>query len=144
MLLNIHTNTQHVTWKPIWTKTTRCSSLSIGMRKQMHLLSVHNATDSIQDLLFYLYRLLLPLMLSDILYLYHYTLLLCSDMHTAWIDSTFSICLCTQLQNLYFDALNDLDSLTKTIYLQSSSSVFSKSLENYSKVLYRLIRSKTI
>ena len=64
----------------------------------MHLFSIHKATDSIQDILLYLYKLLLPLMHSSLLYLYHSTLLLRSDPHTAWIDSTFSICLHTQLQ----------------------------------------------
>ena len=36
-LLKIHTYTQHVTWKPIREKNTRCSSSRIGMRKLMHL-----------------------------------------------------------------------------------------------------------
>ena len=142
-LLNIHTYTHHVTWKPIQEKTVRCSSSGIGMRKQMHLLSIHKAIDFVQDLIFYLYILILCLMLFDLLYIYHSTLLLLNDLHTAQIDSTFSICLCTQLQNHYSDALNDLDSLTKTIYLQSSSSIFSKSLETYSKLLYQLISSKS-
>ena len=57
-LFNIHTYTQHVTWKPIQAKTTRCSSFGIGMRKQMHLLFVHKAIDSVQALLFYLYKLI--------------------------------------------------------------------------------------
>ena len=64
----------------------------------MHLLFVHRAIDVVQDILFYLYRLLLPLILSIFLYLYHSTLLLLSDPHIAWIESTFSICLGTQLQ----------------------------------------------
>ena len=96
-LLNIHTYTQHITWKPIREKTTRCSSSRICMRKQMHLLSVHKATYSVQYLIFYLYRLLPPLMLFDLLYPYHSTLLLLSDTHTASIDSTFFIYLRTQL-----------------------------------------------
>ena len=141
-LLNIHTYTQHITWKPIWEKTARCSSSGIGMRKQMHLLSIHKAIDYVQDLLFYLHRLLLPLMLSNLLYLYLSTLLILRNPHTSWIDSTFSTCMHTQLQNQYSNALSDPDSLTKTINFQSSSSVFSKSLETYSKLLYQLISSK--
>ena len=123
-LLNIHTYTQHVTWKSIREKTTRYSSSGIGMRKQMLLFSIHKATDSIQDLLFYIYRLLLPLMLFVLLYIYHSTLLLLSDMHIAQIDSTFSTCQHTQLNNLYSDALSDTESLTKKSYLKSGSSVF--------------------
>ena len=73
----------------------------------MHLLSVYQATNSVQDLLFYLYRLPLPLTLSDILYLYLSTLLLLSDTHTAWIDSTFSIYLRIQLQIYYSNALSN-------------------------------------
>ena len=79
----------------------------------MHLLYVHKATDSVQYLLFYLYIFLLPLMLYDILYLYHSTLLLLSDPHIAWINSTFPTHLCNQLQNLYSDALSDTKSLTR-------------------------------
>ena len=112
-LLNIHTYTQHVTWKPIWEKTTRFYSSSIGMRKQMHLLSVYKAIDSIKYLLFYLYIFLLPLMLYVLLYLYHSTLLLLSDPHTTWIKSTFSIYLRNQLQIHYSDALNDLELPTR-------------------------------
>ena len=105
-LLNIHTYTQHVTWKPIWEKTTRFSSYGIGMRKEMHLLSAHKSTNFVQDLLFYLYRLLLPLFLFVLLYPYFSTLLL-RDLHTTWIEVTFSICLRTQLQIHYSDALNN-------------------------------------
>ena len=141
-LLNIHTYTRHAAWKPIRKKTTMCTSSGIGIRKQMHLLFVHKAIEFVQYLLSCLYIILLPLTLSVFLYLYHSTLLLLSDLNTSWIDSTFYICLRTQLQNHYFDALNDTDSLTKTIYLQSSSSVFSKSLDTYSKLLYHLISSK--
>ena len=79
----------------------------------MHLFSIHKDTDSVQDLLFYLYRLPLPLILSDILYLYHSTIFLLSDPHTAWIDSTFYIFLRTQLYIHYSDALNDPESLNK-------------------------------
>ena len=106
-LLIIHTYTQHVTWKPIQEKSTRCSSSGNGMRKQMHILSVHKAIDYAQDILFYPYILILPLMLSILLYLYHSTLLLLSDPHIAWIEQKFSISIRTQLQIHYSDALND-------------------------------------
>ena len=78
----------------------------------MHLLSMHKAADSVQDLLFYLYRLFLPLMLSDLLSFSFYSTSP-SDPHIAWIDSTFPTHLCTQLQNLYSDALNDIKPLTR-------------------------------
>ena len=55
----------------------------------MHLLSAQEAVDSVQDLLFYLYRLFLPLMLSDLLSFSLYSTPT-SDLHTAWIDLTFS------------------------------------------------------
>ena len=89
----------------------------------MHLLFAHKATYSIQDLLFYLYRLFLPLMLSDLISFSSYSTPT-SDLHTARIDSTFPTRLRTQLQNLYSDALNDTESLTKNSYLKSSSSAF--------------------
>ena len=103
----------------------------------MHILFAHKATDSFQDLLFYLYRLFLTLMLSDLLSFSFYSTPT-SDLQTTWIDSTFSTCLCTHLQNHYFDALSDPESLTKTTYHKSSSSIFSKGLD-YSKLLYQLI-----
>ena len=83
----------------------------------MHLLSVHKPADSVQDLLFYIYRIFLPLMLSDILSFSSYSTPT-SDPHTAWIDPTFSTCLRTQLQNHYSDALSDLESLTKNYLSQ--------------------------
>ena len=124
-LLNNHIYTQNVTWKPIWEKTTRCSSFGIGMRKQMHLLSIHKATNSVQYILFYHYRLLSPLMLYILLYLYHSTLLLLNDPHTSWINSTFSICLHPQMQIHYSNALNDPESLTQNyciLYLVQKAS----------------------
>ena len=72
----------------------------------MHLLSWHKAADSVQDILFYLYRLFLPLMLFDLLSFSSYSTPT-SDLHTAWIDSTFSTCMRTQLQKHYYDALSD-------------------------------------
>ena len=89
----------------------------------MHLLFVHRSTYVVQYILFYLYRLLLPLILSIFLYLYHSTLLLLSDPHTAWIDSTFSICLGTQLQ----------------IHLLLCTE---RTGVSYSKILYPLLSSK--
>ena len=83
----------------------------------MHLLYAHKDEESVQDILFYLYRLFLPLMLSNLLSFSPYSTPT-SDMHTTWIDSTFHTCLCTQLQNLYSDALSDLESLTKNYLSQ--------------------------
>ena len=80
----------------------------------MHLLYAHKPADSIQDLFFYLYIIFLPLMLSDLLSFSSYSTPT-SDPHTAWIASTFSTRLCTQLQNLYLDALNDTESLIKIL-----------------------------
>ena len=77
-------------------------------------LSAHKAADSIQDILFYLYRIFLPLMLFDILSIYLYPTPT-SDPCTSWIDSTFSTCLRTQLQTLYTDALNNTESLQKSL-----------------------------
>ena len=89
----------------------------------MHLLSVHRAIDSVQYLLFYLYRFLFPLMLSVLLYLYHSTLLLLNDLHTSWIESYFYICLCTQLH------------IHLLWFIQ-------RSRVTYSKLLYPLLNSK--
>ena len=72
----------------------------------MHLLSAHKVADFLQDLLFYIYRLFLPLVLSYLLSFSFYSTPT-RDPHTSYIDSTFSTCLRTQLQNRYFDALND-------------------------------------
>ena len=69
-------------------------------------LPVHKDTNSIQYLIFFIYIFFLPLMLSDLLSFSSYSTPT-SDLHTTWIDSTFSTCLRTQLQNRYFDALND-------------------------------------
>ena len=66
-LHNIHTYTQHITWKPIQEKTTRCSSSRIGIRKQIHLFSMKKDADSIQYLIFYILQTFLPLMHSDLL-----------------------------------------------------------------------------
>ena len=102
----------------------------------MHLLSTHKAVDSIQYLLFSVYRLFLPLMLSDILSFSSY-FTPTSDPHTIWINSTFSTRLRTQVQNLYSDALNDTESLTKIlpqVYLKH----LSHSLET-TQILYHLI-----
>ena len=79
----------------------------------MHLLSAHKDADSVLDL-FYLYKVFLPLMLSNLLSFSFYSTPP-SDLHITWIDSTFSTCLCTQLQNLYSDALNNTNSLTKIL-----------------------------
>ena len=82
----------------------------------------------VQDLLFYLYILFLPLMLLGILSFSFYPTPT-SDLHTSYINSTLSTCVGTKLQNHYSDPLSDLESFTKTTYLIYSSSVFSKSLE---------------
>ena len=79
----------------------------------MHLSSTHTTADSVQDLLFYLYILFLPLMLFDLLSSSFYSTST-GDPHITWIDSTFSIYLRTQLQNHYFGALSNPESLTKT------------------------------
>ena len=64
----------------------------------MHLFfSAHKATDYVQDIRYYLYRLFLPLMLFDLLFFYSYSIPT-NDPHTSWIDSTFSTRLCTQLR----------------------------------------------
>ena len=55
-----------------------------------------------------------PLMLSDLLSFSSYSTPT-SNLHATWIYSTFPTCMCTQLQNLYSDALNDIESLTKTL-----------------------------
>ena len=83
----------------------------------MHLLSSHKDADYVQDILFYIYRIFLPLMLSNLLSFSSYSNPT-SDLHTSWIESTFSTCLRTQLQNLYSDALNDIELLPKTSYFQ--------------------------
>ena len=66
-------------WNPIQEKTTRYSSS--GMRKYMHLLFAHKDTDSIQDILIYLYKLSPPLMLSDLLSFSFYSTPT-SDLHS--------------------------------------------------------------
>ena len=78
----------------------------------MHLFPVHKVADSVQDILFYLYRLFLPLILSGILSFSSYSTPT-SDPHTTWIDSTFPTRLRTQLQNLYSNAPSDTESLTR-------------------------------
>ena len=75
----------------------------------MHLLSVHKAADFVQDILFDINRLFLPLMLSDLLSFSLYSALT-NNPHKSWIDSTFSNFLHTQLHNHYSDALSDLES----------------------------------
>ena len=79
----------------------------------MNLLSAQKDAKVVQDILFYLYRLFLCLLLSSLLSFSSY-FTPNSDPHTTWIDSTFSTCLCTQMQNLYSDTLYDQESLTKT------------------------------
>ena len=72
----------------------------------MHLFFVHKSTEYVQYIIFYLYRLFLPLMLYDILSFSSYSIPT-GDPHTSRIESTFPTHLHTQLYNLYSDALND-------------------------------------
>ena len=89
-------------------------------------LSVHKSTDSVQYLLFYLYKLLFPLMLYVPLYLYHPTLLLLSDSHIAWID-LLSLSVCTlNCRSTYSDALGDLELPTQNCCILYSAQKASK------------------
>ena len=74
---------------------------------------MHKDVDYIKDIVFYIYRIFLPRVLSDILSFSSYSTPT-SDSHIAWTDSTFSTHPCTQMQNLYSDALNDTEALTIT------------------------------
>ena len=60
----------------------------------MYLLSAHKDTDSVLDILFSLYRIFLPLMLSDILS-YYLPILLLLAIHTQLGSNQLSLLVCT-------------------------------------------------
>ena len=109
-LFNIHTYTQHVTWKPIWEKPQGALHLALAWGNRCTF-CLHTKLQTLFKILSSIFTYFSSLSCSLIFSLSHSTLLLPSDPHTAWIDPTFSTYLRTHLQNHYSYALTDTYSL---------------------------------